>query len=74
MSDREKELADELVKKYLPHTRHSNYGAKQCAKIDLNNRIELLNDIIDLVSDSSIIAIKIKKEELENQLTHLNNL
>jgi len=70
MSDRDIELANELVNKYI------SIGclfasAIQCAKIDLNNRIELLNEILKVI-DREIIYDQI--QSLENQLTHLNNL
>jgi len=78
MSDRDIELANDLLSDYMNvkcyNTRPidlSESQAVQCAKIDLNNRIELLNEILKVI-DREIIYDQI--QSLENQLTHLNNL
>lgn len=83
-----KKLADELLKKYdikyfyqlgngrkLPVSMHDEVILK-CAKIDLTNRIELLNRIAkdnNLNKEIQLYLIS-EIESLENQLTHLNNL
>jgi len=83
MSDRDKELSNDLLSDYMNvkcyNTRPidlSESQAVQFAKIDLTNRIELLNKIlnsdeIDLIAE---VYIKPILQSLENQLTHLNNL
>jgi len=70
MSDRDKELANNLVSKYIS-VGCLFANAIKCAKIDLQNRIELLNGILKVI-DREIIYDQL--QSLENQLTHLNNL
>jgi len=72
------ELALELLEqyKYFFWTDGVCYikKAKQCATIDLNNRIELLNRIINNIELPNYVFLENELQSLENQLTHLNNL
>jgi len=78
MSDRDKAI--ELVENYMlwkfQKCAISKVNAIQCAKIDLNNRIELLNRMYNNTNESNNIdnVFKHELQSLENQLTHLNNL
>jgi len=80
MSDRDKELAEDLVEKYMlwkfQKCNISKVNAIKCAKIDLNNRIELLKRYIemDFIHLSYYEFVKSELQSLENQLKHLNNL
>jgi len=80
--DKDKELATALVNEYQLRQRGlvvEFYDAKQCAKLDLQHSIELLNEIIEEFegNEHSIESqnyICQKCLSLRNQLEHLNSI
>jgi len=76
MSDRE--LALELIIQYVNTVPSIKFDeAVNCAKIDLNNRIELLKELFMEISSEQFEfeeILKYKSKEIKTQITHLNNL
>jgi len=74
--DKDKEKAMALVEKYKFSLRGftlSNYEANQCAKLDLQHSIELLEEVRE---DNQLFTIQMatKLQSLRNQLEHLNSI
>jgi len=67
----------ELVNEYQTDLRGfilSKYEATQCAKLDLQHSIELLEEIENSCIGNFVIFIHQEIESLRNQLEHLNSI
>jgi len=81
MEDKDKELAMALVRKFTFASIYFTDGdngakrnARECAKIDLQHSIELLEEVeINTVSDYGGYIDR-KLQSLRNQLEHLNSI
>jgi len=72
-----KELAMALVQEYKVGLRGfmlSQYEAIQCAKLDLQHSIELLEEVENSCIGNFVIFIHQEIESLRNQLEHLNSI
>lgn len=72
MTDKEKAI--KLMNRYWLLMHIDKDTAKECTRIDIQNSIDLLNELLVVIYPPEIPNLKRKIEHLQNQLTELETL